>query len=297
MRKNIFRNVARPFSKLLDHDAELAEKLTINSANQTSYNSNQQGCRTFKARLVIARHGETDLNVDKVWAGQSDARITQNGLQQAQMMGKILRSHNFIPDIVLTTPLTRAYKTAQEALLEMGCSHIVAERIVALVELSPGDYTKKKKNELNKNFTKTWDKKPPEMDLTHQSHPENILQSLNEVFLPMPFGESLQDVATRTKTVYDYILSFLQQDKNVFVVAHSNSLSALISHFSGEKSKLKIANCIPFEISFEKKGSEIEYLGIEALTSNLDKTPNFPDNSPSKNQVLPLSISGQIRKI
>ena len=258
----------RNLSKFIKVAPTLFESSTVAAAKISDSNlvGELKLNRKVTGRLVIARHGETDLNAYKIWTGHHDAQLNDTGYEQAEQLGKSLRDHNFRPNIVLLSPLSRSIHTVSIAMREMNCFDAKIERLTSLVELSPGDHTGKPKNTDNKEFTRSWTVKPPHMSADHELHPENIkLGAQHRNFFPMPFGESFEDVENRTRSVYQYILQLLSDGQDVFVVAHSNSLSALFSHFSGEKAKIKFDNGVPLEIELEEKSGELVFVRTKKL--------------------------------
>jgi probable phosphoglycerate mutase len=63
-------------------------------------------------KLYVCRHGESELNAKRIFAGQIDTPLTDNGRQQAIMAGKDA-ANNYQIDCILTSPLSRTVETAQ----------------------------------------------------------------------------------------------------------------------------------------------------------------------------------------
>ena len=75
--------------------------------------------------IYIVRHGETDWNKEKRYAGRIDIPLNETGINQAKEIKKSLNNIKF--DIVITSPLKRAYDTAK---IITDLDIIVDERII-----------------------------------------------------------------------------------------------------------------------------------------------------------------------
>lgn len=69
-------------------------------------------------RLFFVRHGESEANVQRVFAGQMDTPLTEKGRTQAKAAGVAAREQHF--DLIVSSPLTRAYETAKIIAREVG---------------------------------------------------------------------------------------------------------------------------------------------------------------------------------
>ncbi|NLO47556.1 MAG: histidine phosphatase family protein [Clostridiales bacterium] len=65
----------------------------------------------FFIKLTVVRHGETEYNAQDRYAGSLDADLNQNGIRQAEQLGRDLSRKRF--DVVVSSPLKRAVKTAE----------------------------------------------------------------------------------------------------------------------------------------------------------------------------------------
>ena len=93
--------------------------------------------------LYLVRHGETEANVTNTLQGQSDVRLNEKGIRQAQLVGKRLRDQHF--DVILSSDLSRAAVTAAEianfaagvVVGKIGTAPIMKEELIAA--LNQGD--------------------------------------------------------------------------------------------------------------------------------------------------------------
>lgn len=163
------------------------------------------------SKLVLVRHGMSEWNKKGVWTGQTDVELAPEGYAEAA------RAAAAIVDI----PLDKAYVSnlirAEETFECMEIAlhkHIPEERSDALNERDYGAYTGKNKWEMQ------------------QSVGEEQFEQIRRGWdVCVPGGETLKDVYARIVPYFtDRILPDLKAGKNVLIVAHGNSLRALIKH-------------------------------------------------------------------
>jgi broad specificity phosphatase PhoE len=90
-------------------------------------------------RLYFIRHGESEFNRAKVWNGPTDTPLTAKGRKQAEQTGQKMKRQGVPIDIVITSPLTRAYDTAR---LVTETAGIPADRIIVHDQLVERDFGK-----------------------------------------------------------------------------------------------------------------------------------------------------------
>lgn len=234
-------------------------------------------------KLILVRHGETYSNKDETWAGWHDAKLTEKGRQQARDLGKILKENGFFPDIVYTTELSRAYETTKIALIVLGSTApIKIER--KIIEQNVGSFTGKSKTEADKLIVQGPNTKPPAMDINHPNHHLNCASVIGTVET-----ESRNDVILRTKLFYEqYLKEALKAGKNILVVAHSNSLKALITNITA-KTGLKIGNAAPMELKFRWNEKD------EPIFTEMVEV-KFPSSAVSVFEIKNLKQNSQIEK-
>lgn len=164
------------------------------------------------AYLVLLRHGKSEWNHLGLWTGTSDVMLAPEGIEEAKAAGAALA------DIVIhrahTSLLQRAKDTLSHAIpfLQHPLDDITHH--AALNERNYGDYTGKNK----------WEVK----EMVGEEQFNNIRRGWN---VPVPNGETLQDVHGRVVAYYnESIAPDLAAGKNVIIVAHGNSLRALVKH-------------------------------------------------------------------
>lgn len=213
--------------------------------------------KNHPGRLILVRHGETDSNKNETWAGWHDAKLTEKGRQQARDLGKILKENDFSPDIIYTTELSRAHETTKIALSIMGCNTpITKDR--RMMEQNIGSLTGKSKTDETKKIVQGPHSRAAAMDINHPNHHLNCESVVGETMNGLG-TESRHDVVIRTNLFYEEQLKEdLKAGKNILIVAHSNSLKALITNIAN-KTGLKIGNAAPMELKFrwDEKGEPV----------------------------------------
>lgn len=172
------------------------------------------------AKLFLVRHGQSQWNLENSFTGWQDIDITELGQQEARKAGVAL-AHEPI-DIAYTSTLIRAQHTLKIILDEMGNPPIPIVIDAALNERGYG-----KLEGLNKDET------------AEKYGAEQVHIWRRSFDVPPPGGESLKDTYERVIPYYEHIIApQLKLGKNVLVVAHGNSLRALImylEHLSPEQ--------------------------------------------------------------
>jgi 2,3-bisphosphoglycerate-dependent phosphoglycerate mutase len=162
--------------------------------------------------LVLVRHGQSEWNLKNLFTGWKDPNLTDLGVKEAIAAGRKLKDEGLAFDVAFTSDLTRAQRTLDLALNEMGQSGIPITRNVALNERDYGDLSG-----LNKD------------DARAKWGEEQVLIWRRSYDVPPPGGESLKDTLARTLPYYvQEILPCVLRGQRTLVAAHGNSLRALI---------------------------------------------------------------------
>jgi 2,3-bisphosphoglycerate-dependent phosphoglycerate mutase len=187
-------------------------------------------------RLVLLRHGESEWNERGLFTGWTDVDLSERGELEAAQAGELLRRHNVLPDVVHTSVLLRAIRTADLALLSAKRHWIPVRRSWRLNERHYGALQGKNKEETRAEFgseqyllwRRSFDIPPPEdlaTDLARDPRYRNLAREL------LPGSECLKDVLARVLPYWhDAIVPDLRVGLTVLVAAHGNSLRALVKH-------------------------------------------------------------------
>ncbi len=190
-------------------------------------------------RLVLVRHGQSEWNELNLFTGWYDADLTSQGADEARQGGRDLLEAGVAPDMVHTSVQTRAIRTAQLALDEMDLLWLPVRRSWRLNERHYGDLQGRDKAETLERYgaeqVKVWrrsyDTPPPPLAAEDE---RNARFDPRYRGLPpelIPSSECLADVVERMLPWwYDAIVPDLRSGLAVLVVAHGNSLRALVKH-------------------------------------------------------------------
>ncbi len=191
---------------------------------------------------MLLRHGESDWNSKGLFTGWVDVGLAAKGVQEASASGQMLADAGLRPDVVHTSVLTRAIATANVALEVAGLSWLPVHRSWRLNERHYGALQGKDKAQTREEFgddqfmlwRRSYDVPPPPIaddDPLSQAGDPRYASLPPEI---MPRTECLRDVVARMLPYwYDGIVPDLAAGRTVFVVAHGNSLRALVKHLDG----------------------------------------------------------------
>jgi 2,3-bisphosphoglycerate-dependent phosphoglycerate mutase len=197
---------------------------------------------TTPHRLVLLRHGESEWNKLNLFTGWWDADLTELGIAQAIEAGRLLRDAEIAPDVVHTSLQTRAIRTAELALHEMGRSWIPVRRDWRLNERHYGDLTGRNKADTAERFgadqvqvwRRSYDVPPPPIADDNEHNPNRDERYAQVPPDQLPLAECLQDVLHRLLPYWTAgIVPDLRAGRTVLVGAHGNSLRALVKHLDG----------------------------------------------------------------
>ena len=163
-------------------------------------------------QVVLIRHGESQWNLENRFTGWVDVPLSPKGEQEAREAGEKLQAFRF--DYAFTSVLTRAIRTLEIVMDVIGQSELPVERDQALNERMYGDLQGLNKTETAEKYGEA------QVKLWRRSYD-----------VRPPGGESLQDTAERVLPYYrDRIWPRLAKGETLLVVAHGNSLRALVMH-------------------------------------------------------------------
>lgn len=173
-------------------------------------------------KLVLVRHGESEWNKKNIFTGVRNPDLTDKGVIEAVWAGRVLKSEGLSFDVAFTSKLKRARHTLDIILGEIGGDAPPIIEDAAINERDYGELSGLNKEEARDRWGE-----------------EQVLTWRRSFDTPPPGGESLKDTAERVLPFYrDNIWPEVAAGKNVLVVAHGNSLRALImslEKLSGEE--------------------------------------------------------------
>jgi 2,3-bisphosphoglycerate-dependent phosphoglycerate mutase len=194
------------------------------------------------SELVLIRHGESEWNAKGLFTGWVDVGLSATGAQEAENGGKLLAQSGLRPRVVHTSVLTRAIQTANIALEQAGLLWLPVRRSWRLNERHYGALQGKDKAATRREFgdeqfmlwRRSYDVPPPPIPDDDQFSQAGDVRYADLPPEARPRSECLKDVMARMLPYwYDAVVPDLVRDGTVLVVAHGNSLRALVKHLDG----------------------------------------------------------------
>lgn len=240
--------------------------------------------------LLLLRHGHSLWNEENRFTGWYDVDLAPQGVDEAIRGGAMLKDSDLLPDVVHTSVLKRAIRTANLALENCDRLWISVRRSWRLNERHYGDLQGKNKAETLQAFgdeqfliwRRSYDVPPPPVAADSMHHPSNDARYAELPPEVLPATECLADVLERMLPYWqDAIVPDLRAGKRTLVVAHGNSLRALVMHLDGLTREQVIALNIPtgiplrYELDADTlKPVSSEYLDPEAAKAAIAAVAN-----------------------
>lgn len=188
--------------------------------------------------LVLIRHGQSAWNLENRFTGWWDVDVTEKGAAEARAAGVLMREKGLDFDCTFTSLQTRAIKTLNLALEEMGRLWLPVEKDWRLNERHYGGLTGLDKAETAakhgddqvKVWRRSFDVPPPPLE---PGSPYDLSSDRRYTGIKVPATESLKDTIARVLPYWEArIAPELRSGKRVLISAHGNSLRALVKHLS-----------------------------------------------------------------
>jgi 2,3-bisphosphoglycerate-dependent phosphoglycerate mutase len=190
-------------------------------------------------KVVLLRHGESDWNRENRFTGWTDVDLSERGRAEAKAAGEMLKTGDYTFDQAYCSVLKRAIRTLWIMLDEMDLMWIHAEHSWRLNERHYGALQGLNKTETAAKFgeaqVKIWrrsyDVPPPALEMTDPRCPGNDPRYRSLARSELPLTECLKDTMARVLPYWrGSVAPVIKSGKNVIIVAHGNSLRALVKH-------------------------------------------------------------------
>jgi 2,3-bisphosphoglycerate-dependent phosphoglycerate mutase len=227
-------------------------------------------------KIVLLRHGESTWNKENRFTGWTDVDLTPKGLQEAQNAGQLLREHGFAFDIAYTSVLKRAIRTLWIVLDEMNQMWVPIQHTWRLNErhygalqgLNKAETAAKYGDEQVLIWRRSYDVRPPALTTDDDRYAAADPRYKNLTHGEIPLTECLKDTVARFLPYWNEVIApQVQAEKSVIIVAHGNSLRALVKYLDNVSDE-EILNCniptgIPlvYELDDNMKPIRNYYLG------------------------------------
>ncbi len=192
--------------------------------------------------LVLLRHGQSTWNLENLFTGWVDVDLTEQGRREAGEAGRLLAAEGFEFDRAYTSVLKRAIRTLWIALDTMDRMWIPVERswhlnerhYGALQGLDKAQTVEQHGAQQVKIWRRSYDVPPPPLALDDPRHPRFDKRYAEVPVGELPATESLKETLARVELTWNArIAPDLAAGRRVLVVAHGNSLRALVKMLDG----------------------------------------------------------------
>ena len=189
--------------------------------------------------LVLLRHGQSAWNLENRFTGWWDVNLTDKGIAEASAAGTAMQAAGLDFDCAFTSVQTRAIKTLNLALENMGRLWLPVTKnwqlnerhYGALTGLDKAETAAKHGEDQVKVWRRSFDIPPPPLAMGSEY---DLSADRRYAGIAIPQAESLKDTIARVLPYWESaIVPELQAGKRVIIAAHGNSLRALVKHLSG----------------------------------------------------------------
>jgi len=230
-------------------------------------------------QIVLLRHGESLWNKENLFSGWTDVDLSEHGIHESKEAGSVLMEHGFSFDVAFTSVLKRAIRTLWIVLDEMDLMwipvlrdwHLNERHYGALQGLNKPDTAKEYGEDRVKLWRRSYDVRPPALEMEDLRHPRHDPRYKHLRPDQLPETECLKDTVERVIPYWNEIITpMLKSGQSILIVAHGNSLRALVKHLDhisdSEIVEMNIPTGIPLVYEFDEELQPIHhyYLGNEA---------------------------------
>lgn len=227
-------------------------------------------------KLILIRHGESQWNKENKFTGWIDIDLSEQGKMEAKNAGKILKNNNFIFDYGYTSMLKRAIRTLWIILDQLNQLWLPIEKSWSLNERHYGALQGLNKDEAVKIYgyeiVQQWRRSfnatpPPYVTDTHINNQYNGMydiryKDINSNLLPN--GENLALTTQRVMLYWNsIIMPKIKNNKSIIIVAHGNSIRAIIKYLdnlnASEIFKINIPTGAPIVYEFDKHANPMQH--------------------------------------
>jgi 2,3-bisphosphoglycerate-dependent phosphoglycerate mutase len=227
-------------------------------------------------KVVLLRHGESVWNRENRFTGWIDVGLTDKGIAEACEAGRLIGEAGFDFDLAYCSVLRRAIRTMWIVLQEIDRMWVPQHLSWRLNERHYGALQGLNKSETAKKFgdeqiliwRRSYDTRPPALDASDEQNPVNDLRYQSVPRQELPLTECLKDTIERFLPYWnETIAPQVKAGKRVIVVAHGNTLRALVKHIDNVSEEDIVALNIPtgiplvYELEDDLKPIRSYYLG------------------------------------
>ena len=226
--------------------------------------------------LVLLRHGRSEWNDRNLFTGWVDSDLSEAGIEEARRAGELLVEANIQPDVVHTSLLVRAIRTAWIAQDVMQMTWLPVHRSWRLNERHYGGLQGLNKKETATQYgdeqvhvwRRSYDVRPPAIERGSEFDVSNDPRYRDLPPDVVPLTECLKDTLERVLPYWaDDIVPDLRAGRVVLVAAHGNSLRAIVKHLDGISDadimdlNIPTGNPLVYELDHDLSPTLSRYLG------------------------------------
>lgn len=227
-------------------------------------------------KIVLLRHGQSEWNLENRFTGWYDVDLSELGRKEAAEAGKVMKAEGFEFDQVYTSVLKRAIRTMQLAMDSLDQMWVPVTRAWQLNErhygmlqgLNKAETAAQHGEDQVKIWRRSYDVPPPALTEDDPRYPGNDRRYNGLCKNELPLTESLKETVARVVPYWNGVISpDVKAGKKVIIVAHGNSLRALVKYLDEMSEKdvleLNIPTGIPlvYELDENLKPIKHYYLG------------------------------------
>jgi len=227
-------------------------------------------------RLVLIRHGESTWNKENRFTGWTDVDLSDRGREEAREAGRLMAAEKMAFDVAFTSVLKRALRTLWIALDEMDQMWIPVHNSWRLNErhygglqgLNKAETAAKHGEEQVLIWRRSFDIPPPRLTPEDPGHPSHDRRYAHVPLHELPVGESLKDTIARFLPYWhETIAPEIRRGRRVLIVAHGNSLRALVKYLDNMTDEAIMAENIPtgiplvYQLNEDLRSLTRDYLG------------------------------------
>jgi 2,3-bisphosphoglycerate-dependent phosphoglycerate mutase len=227
-------------------------------------------------KLVLLRHGESQWNRENRFTGWTDVDLSETGVAEARAAGQLLKAGGYDFDLAFTSVLKRAIRTLWIGLDELDRMWLPEEKSWRLNERHYGALQGLNKAEMAAKFgeeqvllwRRSYDIRPPALD---SGDPRSEAKDPRYAGIQVPRAECLKDTVERIVPYWQAAIApAVRAGRRALIVAHGNSLRALVKHLDGISDEAIVKENIPtgiplvYELDADLKPLKRYYLGDAA---------------------------------
>jgi 2,3-bisphosphoglycerate-dependent phosphoglycerate mutase len=244
-------------------------------------------------RLVLLRHGESTWNKENRFTGWTDVDLSEKGREEAREAGRLMSAEKYEFDVAYTSLLKRAIRTLWVALDELDMMWIPVHRSWRLNErhygalqgLDKAETAAKYGEAQVKIWRRSYDIPPPPLTYEDPRHPSHDRRYGGLKRAEVPLGESLKDTVERfLPHWHEVIAPDITAGKRVLIVAHGNSLRALVKYLENMSDDEIVERNIPTGIPL-----------VYSLNEDLKPLTNYYLGDPAAAQAKAAAVANQAK--